>query len=494
MNHKLLVIFLLCVTFVSAQAPGDSVKSSATYKDTVTAGIIEDTVGDQRPHNAYGDLLDDDPLYNRRYPVIVPALRVVAADAFSWATARYFFNFDWARVSPSVWKQNLKGKWEWDNDRFGINFIGHPHSGSNYFNVARSNGYSFWASWPFAIGGSFLWEYFGENTAPSKNDLINTPVSGAFLGEILYRISSNILDDRKRGGQRVFREIVAGIINPTRALNRLTQGKMFRVTKIEVYQKEPLNITLSGGYHKVNDNNKFGSGSSNVIFNLQFDYGDPFELRRRKPFDLFRLRLESRYGDDKRIIDNVLGYGMLYGKNISGGDHHGVLLGIFQHFDYWNNKIFEVGSLGFGPGIIMQLKTRKKVQLYSSLHIAGVPIAGNSTRFGPDTSEFRDYPFGGGLEGRIEERLNIGKLSLGFNGYYYWLYTYEGAPGKSRIGILKPMVSVRIFRNISLGFEHLVYYDNRFIKGLPDLHITRTEQKFFIQIFMEDRQRMGRYH
>jgi hypothetical protein len=41
-----------------------------------------------------------------------------------------------------------------------------------------------------------MWEYFGENTRPSFNDVINTPVNGAFFGEILYRLSSNILDDR----------------------------------------------------------------------------------------------------------------------------------------------------------------------------------------------------------------------------------------------------------------------------------------------------------
>src|SRR5206468_13088616 len=133
-------------------------------------------------------------------------------------------------------------------------------------------------------------------TRPSINDIINTPISGAFLGEILYRISSNILDDRTRGGNRVFREILAGIINPPRALNRLTQGKMFRVTSKEVYQKEPLNITLSAGVHKVNNkigkNNLFGTGTNNAIVHLQLDYGDPFETRHRKPFDLFSLSIE----------------------------------------------------------------------------------------------------------------------------------------------------------------------------------------------------------
>ncbi|MBU4308132.1 MAG: DUF3943 domain-containing protein, partial [Acidobacteria bacterium] len=44
--------------------------------------------------------------------------------------------------------------------------------------------------------GSLLWEYFGETTRPAYNDIINTTFSGALFGEILYRLSSNILDDR----------------------------------------------------------------------------------------------------------------------------------------------------------------------------------------------------------------------------------------------------------------------------------------------------------
>lgn len=479
---------------INAWAQDISDRDSVQAKDTIPLANIADTTADNRPHNAYGDLLDDDPAYNPKSPWGIVAARVALTNVFNWAASRYVFNYDWARISPTTWKNNLKGGWEWDNDRFGINFIGHPHSGNNYFNVARSNGYSFWESYPFAIAGSFMWEYFGENTRPSKNDLINTPVSGAFLGEVLYRISSNILDDRKRGGERVFREIAAGIVNPTRALNRFTQGKMFRVTPVEVYQKEPLNITLSAGVHKVNDNNKFGTGGTNVIANLQLDYGDPFEVRQRKPFDLFRLRLESRYGDDKKFLDNVLGYGILFGKNIVEG-RHGLLAGFFQQFDYWNNKVFELGSLGFGPGIISRVDLGNNCKWYSGLHLAGVPLVGNSTRFGPDTSEFRDYPFGGGFEGRIEETLNLSKwISLGFNGYYYWIYNYEGTPGKSKIGIIKPRVTLRLFKNLSLGFEHHVYYGNRFINEFATLHLVRTEQKLFLQIFIQDPHRRGSYN
>ena len=468
--------------------------ASFAQTDTISVPSNEPVeVVDSMP--AYMDirLTEDDPAYNKRYPVWLPALRVTSTVAFNWVLARYVFKYDWAKISTESWKQNLKGPWVWDKDRFGVNFIGHPHTGNYYFNVARSNGYNYWQSIPFAVGGSLMWELFGEVDPPSKNDIINTPISGAMLGEILYRVSSNILDDRATGGNRVFREVLAGLINPPRALNRLTQGKMFRVTTKEVYQKEPLNLTWNIGMHKVNENNKFASGSTNAIVNLQLDYGDPFEVRSRKPFDVFRFRLESRYGDDRRLIDNVIGYGFLAGKNLTS-DNNGLLFGVFQHFDYWNNKIFELGSLGFGPGLLARFKIGRNSNLYSSAHIAGVPLAGNATRFAPDTSAVRDYNFGGGAEARIEETLHIGNLfTLGLTAYYYWINAYESKPNKSRIAIIKPRATIRLFNNTHAGIEHHVYYDNRFIEDIPEQHIKQTEQKFFIQVFLGDKRRSGRY-
>ncbi|HYC40583.1 MAG TPA: DUF3943 domain-containing protein [Chitinophagaceae bacterium] len=428
-----------------------------------------------------GRLLHDDPAFNKRSPLWIPAVRVVNVNLFNWTLARYVFNYDWARVSPESWKNNLKTGFQWDDDRFGMNFIGHPHTGSYYFNVARSNGYTYLQSLPFAVAGSIIWEYFGENTPPSRNDLINTPLSGSMLGEILYRISSNILDDRTGGKERFLREAVAALINPTRALNRFTQGRFCRRTDREIYQKEPLEVTFNFGLHKVNESNKFATGLTNAIINLQLDYGDPFEVRPRKPMDHFRLRLESRYGDDQKLIDNVIGYGFLFGKNISS-DNYGMLIGGFQHFDYWNNRTFELGALGFGPGAIFRFRPGEKFTLYSSLHVAGVPLAANTTRFGPDTSEFRDYPFGGGFQARIEEAFNFGNFaSLGFTGYHYRIWHYEGIKGRTHISILKPRVTVNILRNWSLGIEHQVYFDNRMIEGLPPLRLRQTEQKFFLQ-------------
>ena len=493
--------FLLLFEIVPKAQANDTGNISPEHNDSATRQpesiyVIGQPFNDTVPHNMYGDLLNDDPVYNPKLPWWKPAIKVVMSDAFNWAVARYIYKFDWAKVTPSDWKRNFKQGPEWDSDGFGINFIGHPHTGNFYFNSARSNGYSYWGSLPFAIEGSLIWEFFGENTRPSYNDLINTPISGAFLGEVFYRLSSNVLDDRTTGGERVFREIIAAIINPTRGLNRLTQGRMWRVTTKEIYQKEPLNITVSAGVHKVNDkigkNNLFGTGSSNAMLNIQLDYGNPFETIHRKPFDLFRLRVELSYGTNRRRLDHVNGYGILAGKNIKPGR---LLAGLFQHYDYWRNNIFEVATLGFGGGLISRIPVANHSNIYSSIHLAIVPLAGNNTQFGPDTSEFRHYNYGGGFQAKLEETFNLNNwATLGFTGFYYWIHTYVGLPGNSLVGIFKPTLTLRLFKNLSVGFEHHIYHNDRFLNGIPTLHITRTEQKLFLQLFLENSKRYGKYH
>ena len=52
-------------------------------------------------HNMYGDLLNDDPIYNPKAVWWKPAIRVLTSDLFNWAVARYVYKFDWARVSTS---------------------------------------------------------------------------------------------------------------------------------------------------------------------------------------------------------------------------------------------------------------------------------------------------------------------------------------------------------------------------------------------------------
>ncbi len=197
------------------------------------------------------------------------------------------------------------------------------------------------------------------------------------------------------------------------------------------------------------------------------------------------------YGANRKLLENMHGYGILAGKNIRGKD---VLGGIFQHFDYWNNSVFEVGSIGFGLGIISRKQLSPKKNLFTNLHVAAIPLAGNNTRFGPDSSSFRTYNYGGGMLMQLEETINFtNRITVGFNGFFYWIKTYVGLPGNSLVTILRPNFAVRLFKNISIGFEQHIYMNDRYLNGQPQLHLKRTEQKIFLQLFHEDPKRFGKY-
>jgi hypothetical protein len=453
---------------------------------------------DTTKYDMYGDLLRDDTAYNKKYPWYIAASRVAETDVFIWGIDRLVFNADFSYIGLSSSRHNLRTGFEWDNDRFGINFVGHPYSGGLFYVDARANGYGFFESVPFAIGGSLLWEYFGENTKPSYNDIINTPISGILLGEILYRVSSNIIDDRATGFNRTMREIAVGIIAPTREFNRLIQGKHKRVIDREIYEKGPLNITLYGGIHKRNilPNKVYGAGPTNPILNVQLDYGNPFEERWRKPFDYFKFRIDLSFGSGRKILDNVIGYGYLTGQNKRMGKID-LLTGLFQNFDYWDNNSFELGSLGFGPGVITRFNFGKNNSLYTNLLIVYAPMAGITNRDAivSDTIQVRDYNYGGGLEGKFETTCNFGTTATAsFAAYYYLIRTYFGVRQREFLGILKPKIAFNIYKKVSIGFEHTIFYNNENFKLLPDVHIAKTEQKIFLQIFFEDPRRNGKYN
>src|SRR5687768_16696629 len=93
------------VTPATSHSAAFNIADSSSLRDTIK--IPKDETPDtiiSPGHNMYGDLLNDDPAYNRKYPVWIPAVRVAATNVFNWAVARYFFNYEWARISTETWK------------------------------------------------------------------------------------------------------------------------------------------------------------------------------------------------------------------------------------------------------------------------------------------------------------------------------------------------------------------------------------------------------
>lgn len=141
-----------------------------------------------------------------------------------WAFDRYIQKGHFAYISINTMRENFRRGFIWDNDFMGTNMFLHPYHGSLYFNAGRANGLNYWESGALALGGSAMWELFMECEYPSTNDIIATPVGGMALGEVLFRTSDLILDDRRTGSSRFGQELAAFLIAPTRGLTRIING------------------------------------------------------------------------------------------------------------------------------------------------------------------------------------------------------------------------------------------------------------------------------
>lgn len=99
--------------------------SDSTGNQPLKSALIDSTI-----QNRYGDLLNDDTLYNKKAPLWRGATEILSADVIAWGVSRFIFNKDVSRITFSSWKTNLTSGWEWDNKRFGRNFIGQPYAGA----------------------------------------------------------------------------------------------------------------------------------------------------------------------------------------------------------------------------------------------------------------------------------------------------------------------------------------------------------------------------
>ena len=95
------------------------------------------------------------------------------------------------------WKDNVSAGPIIDEDEFAINYLGHPISGAVYYAMARNDGLNPFESFIFStLMSSFFWEYGYEAFAeiPSMQDLVSTPIVGAFMGEYMHYLEG-VLDE-----------------------------------------------------------------------------------------------------------------------------------------------------------------------------------------------------------------------------------------------------------------------------------------------------------
>lgn len=374
----------------------------------------------------------------RRKPLLATS-EIVGINGLVWGFNYFVMNEPFSQINYHTMYRNLRTWPVWDTDKFSTNLVAHPYHGSLYFNAARSNGMTFWESVPFTVGGSLMWEYFMENELPSCNDLFSTTFGGVALGEMMFRLSDLVLDNRQTGFQRVVREVAGGVISPVRGINRLVSGDAWRysASRGRVFANNDLDFTLFVGprYLMEQEQSKDGEISANIGFNLA--YGDLFESKSFKPYDYFRLKASFDLLSNQPFCSQVGALGLLWGKPVWSKGSRSLATGLFHHFTYYDSQVkLKNGELmspyrmaeaaALGGGLIYENTphSNSKIDVKHELYVNCVLLGASLTDY--FFVDERDYNLGSGYSLKSYTQLLYKQWAFMINLENYHIYTWKG--------------------------------------------------------------------
>jgi hypothetical protein len=293
---------------------------------------------DARPYKSYG----------------AAALEIVGFQVVLNRIDHAFVKPDDYRVNMGSIRRNLHSSWVEDRDPFEINQLGHPYQGSVYYNIARSNGLTFWESLGYAFAGSAVWEIAGETTPPSRNDQITTSFGGSFLGEALYRMASLVLD-QGAGSAPLLREAGAAVVSPALDYNR-QRGMSRRAASLWAGATPATFGRLQLGASNPSSSNvgpSLAPRRREAAADFALEYGLPGKdgYTYHKPFDyfLFSARVSNVNG-----LESLTSRGLLFGAPYSPGDKLRGIAGLYGSYDYLSPQLFRIASTGLSLGSNLQ--------------------------------------------------------------------------------------------------------------------------------------------
>lgn len=380
---------------------------------------------------------------------VIPVASMLAVNTTFWATARYVLEADYAYIGLDTMSANFEAGFEWDADGFPINQIGHPYQGALYHGGARSAGLGFWASLPYTFLGSLQWELFMEREHPSYNDLITTSIGGIALGEVLFRLSSRLIDESAGGGARAAREGGALAVNPIYGLSRLFSGAAWRQGAAR--PAHPVRARLSAGVGRIRPGSRDDLEPPSPIFGARALYGTLAETDEEfEPFDWFTLEMGLKFHDSRLAAAHLDITGLLTRWAIDCGADNDCAWGLINHYDYYDSPIFNVGTSSVGAGLLADFRLPWSLDLFLEGDMGVVALGGFDSPY--PTGVERDYSLGTGgmlrVTGELAKR-HWGRLRLQHTRYY--VRTVHGIRSHEVAGITRAELEVPVYRDFAIS-------------------------------------------
>lgn len=326
-----------------------------------------------------------------------------------------------ASVGWNSWWANLKHGFEWDENPWLVNQIGHPYQGSNYFTSGRAHGLSFWEASAVAAFGSATWEFFAENNRASLNDLINTTVGGITLGEVMHRMAWLVRDPAMTGGARRRRELIAAGIDPMSGLARALSGQMNRPgVRPAAVSPSALGVRATSGILWQGQSFRTLRAATRPFVEIELIYGDVRTGTSRVPFNDFTTRVAAGGGS---VVSQAEVRGRLYAQPLKGAKYQ---LTIFQTYDYLVNRAYSFGGQGFELEAALRHVVSPRTTLWLAAIGGATILAAADQPFHPDDPRNEDllarraYDYGPGIRyGGVIQLLRDGadRATVVYRGY-----------------------------------------------------------------------------
>jgi hypothetical protein len=393
-------------------------------------------------------------------------------------------NAEWADISPQTWATNLENPWQWDNNKFLNNQFSHPYHGNLYFNAARTNGYNFWESVPWAFGGSLMWEEFGEAWAPAPNDWYNTSLGGITLGEMFCRLGNLVLDNTAKGSARTWREIGATLLNPVGGFNRLTRGQMNDIAANPPdWRPSKIWGSIDAGFRTSSGSSSTSPGENSRdqgVFDFDLAYGDDMMDLGKSPFSAFRVSAElSTNAAPKRAFSQLTAVGNLAAKTLSRSKTALHQLAVYMTYEYVSTPAIEFGGQGFMGGLVSLLGDPTRFRIETELLAMAMPIAALQSDYFL-TIEGRDYDYGMGFGAYARARALWGRTAqLTARGRYLWTPILSGFNGDhyQAVGYFEGRLYAR--QRFGIGASATLYHRSSNYDFNPDVTADGTVLRVF---------------
>ncbi len=388
---------------------------------------------------------------NRSYGV--PALEILGFDFLLNRYNRRFSGSSDYDVTASSIRRNLHRRWTADNDPYQVNQFAHPYQGSMYHGFARSAGLGYWEASAYTFAGSMAWEIAGERTRPARNDQVASGIAGSFLGEVLFRMSSLVLE-QDSGVPRFWREVAAAAISPSTGFNRLVYGNRFDpvFSSRDAHYYSRLQIGLSAATRNVQGTSTTHKNNE-VLANYYLAYGLPGQrgYTYTRPFDYFSFQFTA---SSANVFENILTRGLLVGQTYEKGQDFRGIWGLYGSYDYISPQTYRISSTALSFGTTVQWWLSKDVALQGTA-LAGAGYAAVGTIRGGASGE---YHYGVAPQALVAMRLLFGdRAALEVTGREYFVNHVGSRSVGGRDNIARADISLtyRIAKRHSVALKYL---------------------------------------